>query len=113
MRDATAADVADAARAGDAVAAAVWRETCEALACGVISIANLFEPEVVVIGGGVSAQGDFLLCPVREIVDEQVIALPRRTVTVAQAALGDRVGVAGAAAVAYERIAPGVGVGRE
>ena len=45
------------ARAGDAGASAVWDETCEALACGITSIVNLFEPELVVIGGGVSRDG--------------------------------------------------------
>jgi glucokinase len=111
FRGATAADVADAARLGDPVAATVWRETCEALACGVTSIANLFEPEVVVIGGGVSRQGDHLLAPVREVVEAQVIGPPGRIVRVVEAALGDQVGVAGAAAVAFERLAGGVTVG--
>jgi glucokinase len=111
LHGATAADVADAARVGDPAAAKVWRETCEALACGVTSIANLFEPEVVVIGGGVSRQGDHLLAPVREVVEAQVIGPPGRVVRVLEAALGDHVGVAGAAAVAYERLALGVTVG--
>jgi glucokinase len=106
---ASAADVADAARVGDPAAAKVWRETCEALACGVTSIANLFEPEVVVIGGGVSRQDEFLLAPVREIVESQVIGAPGHTVRVVQAALGDHVGVAGAAAVAFERLEVTVG----
>jgi glucokinase len=107
---ATAADVADAARLGDPAATLVWRETCEALACGITSIVNLFEPEVVVVGGGVSRQGEHLLAPVREVVEAQVIGPPGYSVGVVKAALGDTVGVAGAAAVAYERLAPGVTV---
>jgi glucokinase len=105
-----AEDVAAAARAGDETAARVWAETCEALACGITSIANLFEPEVVVIGGGVSRQGEGLLGPVRELVHAQVIGPPDRTIGIVQAELGDTVGVVGAAAVAYERLSPGVGV---
>jgi glucokinase len=101
MRDATAADVATAARAGDPVATRVWDETCEALACGITSIANLFEPEVVVLGGGVLRTGEQLLAPVRKLVAEQFVG-PRFDVV--QAALGDAVGVVGAAAVAYERL---------
>jgi glucokinase len=110
LRGATAADVADAARVGDPAAAKVWRETCDALACGIVSIANLFEPELVVVGGGVSRQGDHLLAPVRTAVFAQVIGPPGYVVRVEQAALGDTVGVAGAAAVAYERLAPEVTV---
>jgi glucokinase len=101
MDGASAADVAEAARAGDTVAATLWDETCEALACGITSIANLFEPELVVLGGGVVRTGEQLLGPVRELVAEHVIGPPLRIVA---AASGDAVGVVGAAAVAYERV---------
>jgi glucokinase len=97
----TAADVAQGARAGDAVASGVWDETCEALACGLTSIANLFEPEVIVLGGGVVRTGEQLLAPVRASVAEQMIGPP---VSIVAAASGDAVGVVGAAAIAYERV---------
>ena len=102
LKDAGAADVAAAARDGDPVATRVWNETCEALASGITSIANLFEPEVVVLGGGVLRTGDQLLAPVRALVEEQVFG-PRPKIV--RTALGDAVGVVGAAAVAYERLA--------
>jgi glucokinase len=101
MHGASAADVAQAALAGNAVAAKVWDETCEALACGIVSIANLFEPELVVLGGGVMRTGEQLLAPVRDLVAEQVIGGPVRVVA---AENGDAVGVVGAAAVAFERL---------
>ena len=101
MDGASAADVAQAAQAGNTVAAKIWDETCEALACGIVSIANLFEPEVVVLGGGVMRTGEQLLAPVREIVARQVIGEPVRVVA---AEKGDAVGVVGAAAVAFERL---------
>jgi glucokinase len=102
MYGATAADVAQAALAGGTVAAKVWDETCEALASGITSIVNLFEPEVVVLGGGVVRTGEQLLAPVRTLVDQQVMGPP---VAIAAAANGDAVGVVGAAAVAFERVA--------
>jgi glucokinase len=98
----SAADVSAAAAAGDVVALRVWDETCDALACGITSIANLFEPEVVVLGGGVVRTGEQLLAPVRRLVREQAICAQ---VQIVAAALGDAVGVAGAAAIAYERLA--------
>jgi glucokinase len=110
MDVATATDVAAAARDGDAVATRVWEETCEALACGVTSLVNLFEPELVVIGGGVSRAGEQLVGPVRELVHEQAVD-SRRKVGVVQSALGDTVGVVGAAAVAYERLGAGAASG--
>lgn len=108
MAGATAEDVAASARAGDPVASRVWAETCEALACGVTSLANLFEPELVVIGGGVSRAGEQLLGPVRDAVEAQAMGSPRGGTRVVLAALGDAVGVVGAAAAAYECAAVGV-----
>lgn len=101
---ATAEDVAAAARAGDPGAAAVWDETVEALACGLTSIVNLFEPELVVLGGGVTRSGDQLLAPVRELVHANAMGPAARAADVVLAALGDRVGVVGAAAIAFDRV---------
>lgn len=107
LTELTAADVAAAARAGDAVAQVVWDETTSMLACGVVSIVNVFEPEVVVLGGGVSQEGEQLLAPVRESVRATAISPAGRAARIVQSPLGERVGVVGAAAVAYERAAAG------
>lgn len=100
---ATAKDVAQAAHAGDAGAVTLWRETVAALACGVTSIVNVFEPELVVVGGGVSRVGDQLIVPLREQVQAQAMSPAGREVRVVEAALGDQVGVVGAAAVVLGR----------
>lgn len=100
LSGATAADVAAGARAGEPRAVAVWDDTVEALACGLTSIVNLFEPELVVIGGGVSRTGEQLLGPVRERVRSQAMTPEGTIVKIVPAALGDRVGVVGAAAIA-------------
>jgi glucokinase len=105
LTGATAAHVAAAARAGDPRAVAVWDETVEALACGLTSIVNLFDPEMVVVGGGVSGTGEQLLAPVRERVHAQAMSPAGEVVKIVTAALGDRVGVVGAAAIAIERTA--------
>jgi glucokinase len=98
----TAADVVAAAVDGDAYAQSVWQETIEALACGLTSIVNLFEPELVVLGGGVTRAGDLLIEPVREIVRAEAMAPAGRMVDIVPAALGDRVGVIGAAAIVFD-----------
>ena len=98
----TAEEVAAAAQAGDPGAARVWEETVEALACGLTSIVNLFEPELVVIGGGVSRSGELLLGPVRERVRAEAMTPAGKAVRIVAAALGDRVGVVGAAAIVLE-----------
>jgi glucokinase len=104
---ATAEDVAAAARDGDAGAKALWDETVEALACGVTSIVNLFEPELVVIGGGVSRSGEQLIGPVREIVRASTMKPAGEKADIVVSAFGDHVGVVGAAAIVYDRAALG------
>jgi glucokinase len=86
----------------------VWDETVAALACGLTSIVNLFEPELVVVGGGVSRTGEQLLGPVRERVRADTVRPAGHEVAIVRSELGDRVGVVGAAAIAFDRIASGL-----
>ncbi len=111
LEEPTAADVAAAARAGDALARAVWDETVAALACGLTSIVNVFEPETVVLGGGVSRAGEQLLAPVREWVREHAMEPAGRSVEIVASALGEQVGVVGAAAIVYEEASSDDGAG--
>ncbi|GAB1516519.1 ROK family protein [Actinophytocola sp. KF-1] len=99
----TAAEVAAHAAAGDPLAARVWRETVDALGSGLTSIVNMLEPELVVLGGGVTRSGDALIDPARDAVRAAAMTPGGRSVRVERAALGDRVGVVGAAAVAMRR----------
>ncbi|HZT15461.1 MAG TPA: ROK family protein [Gaiellaceae bacterium] len=99
----TAEEVAAAARAGEPTATRVWDETVEALACGLTSIVNLFEPELVVVGGGVSRSGEQLLAPVRDLVRSSAMQPAAEGVEIVASPLGDRVGVVGAAAIVYDR----------
>jgi glucokinase len=101
----TAADVAAHAAAGDSYAGQVWRQTTDALGAGLTSIVNMLEPELVVLGGGVTRAGEALLSPAREAVRAAAMTPGGRSVRVERAALGDRVGVVGAAAVALRTLA--------
>jgi glucokinase len=69
---------------------------------------NLFEPEVVVIGGGVSRTGEQLLGPVRQKVLEGAMSPAGAAASVVVSALGDKVGVIGAASVVFERASSGL-----
>jgi glucokinase len=104
----TAADVAAAARDGDRLAVQLWDETVLALACGLTSIVNLFEPEVVVLGGGVTRAGEQLLGPVRREVEAHAVRPAGSPLAIRQSALGDQVGIVGAATIVYDRIASGL-----
>lgn len=100
----TAADVAAAVRQSDPVAEAVWRETTEVLGSGLVSLVNLFEPALVVLGGGVMRSADLLLPPVRESVARLAMGPAAAAVRIVPAAGGQRAGLLGAAAVAFERL---------
>jgi glucokinase len=108
LAEPTAADVAAAARNGDTLAQAVWDETVFALACGLTSIVNLFEPELVVVGGGVSRSGEQLLGPVRDLVLAGTVRPTGGGARIVASALGDQVGIVGAAAIVYDRVASGL-----
>ena len=56
----------DAAHAGDAAAIGVLELIGARLGVGLAGLANIFEPEVIVIGGGAMAAGDLLLEPARQ-----------------------------------------------
>src|SRR5207237_1321236 len=55
-------------REGDPSARTAWDEITQAVAIGVVNLAHLFSPEVVVIGGGVSHAGQVLLDPIRALL---------------------------------------------
>ncbi|GAA1534462.1 ROK family protein [Kribbella lupini] len=100
----TARDVAEHARAGDELAVAVWDETTAMLGRMVAVIINVCEPDLVVLGGGVTRAGDQLLVPVREAALRQAMPPAAKACDVVLSRHGDRSGVLGAAAIAFHRI---------
>ncbi len=100
----TAELVAEAAAQGDTEAREILAEAMNYLGIGVANLVNLFNPQLVVIGGGLANIGETLFEPVRRAVDRCAFPKPAQTVQVVQAELGDYVGVLGAAAVALTRI---------
>ena len=88
----------EAARAGDAAAKAVLDKYLSYLACGISNLINIFQPEVVVIGGGISGEGEKLIEPLtpivlRECYGNGIVKMPvLRTAT-----LGNDAGIIGAA----------------
>ncbi len=88
----------DAKQAGDATGTAVVDEWISYLACGIINAINIFQPDVLCIGGGVSNQGENLLAPLRTIVEKERYTKhnPKQTV-ICKASLGNDAGIIGAA----------------
>lgn len=99
----TGAHVVAAALAGDAVARQVLASAMHALGLAVVTLVNLFNPELVIIGGGVSNAGDLLFDPIRAAVHAHAMPTPAERVRIIPTALGDDVGLYGAVALAQRR----------
>lgn len=69
------------------------------LACGVANIANVFRPQVIMIGGGVAAQGSNLTRPLQSLVNGEIFAADYAPVEIKCATLGNRAGSFGAASL--------------
>ncbi len=96
-RFATTRDLLAAVAAGDGHAGRVWQESIRALACAVASLINVFDPEVVILGGGVTEAGDVLWTPLARELEAVEWRPGGQQVPIVPAALGGWAGAYGAA----------------
>jgi len=93
--------VAAAAGAGDLAARGILERAGRALGAVAGSFVNLFNPDLIVIGGGVATLGEALLGPARRALAEHSFPAPRATARLVPSALGDDTALLGAAALAF------------
>lgn len=99
-----AIDVLVAEAAGDPVAEKIVAEAIGAFAVAAVGFVNAFAPELIVVGGGVTAGlGDRLLAAARKRIASFALAPPSRTVAVVPAGLGEDVGLIGCLPLVAER----------
>jgi len=105
----TAHTVQSAAEKGDPLANQLILRTAHYFGVGVANLINIFNPEMIVIGGGLSNMGERLFKPAHKEVEERAFNRAYRTVRFVRAALGRNSGVLGAAAFALDEMkrAPG------
>ena len=99
----TAEKVSKAAEGGDSLALEVILKTANYLGIGMVNLVNIFNPEMIIIGGGMSKMGDLLLNPARQVVKEKAFPISAQAVHIVPAQLGDNSGVLGAAAFAFQQ----------
>lgn len=98
----TAEMVGKAAQEGDQVALQAVERAAHYLGIGVLNLIHIFDPDIVILGGGVSKLGSLLFEPVRAWVCEHAMTPVQRQTPIVPAALGDEVGLLGAVAWAME-----------
>jgi glucokinase len=99
---ATAAEVAARAAADEPVAVGVWTEAVDALADGLHTCITLYDPEVVVVGGGLAEAGDALLTPLDAALTTKLTFQHKPAMV--RAALGDEAGCLGAGLLALSLV---------
>jgi len=99
--DITPAMIAEAAQAGDPPAREVMDETGMWVGIGVTNLIQLYNPEVVIIGGGISQAGDLLFGPIQRTVAWRARMVPAATAKIVPAALGDDAGIYGGAVLVF------------
>jgi len=97
--------VTELAHDGDEAAIDVIALIGSRLGVAIASFVNIFNPEVVVIGGGVIAAGELLLGPAREVVAARALPPSRDLVQIVAARYGVEAGMIGAAALAFDGLA--------
>lgn len=93
--------IVSAAKSGDELAIEVLADAGRWLGIALANMLHLFDPEIIVIGGGVSNAGDLIFEPMRAEIDQRTMAQFRDSYRIATAELGDDVCLYGAAAIGF------------
>ncbi len=100
----TAKMISEAFDLGDETARETLTETGEMLGFGLVNLINLFNPERIIIGGGMAAAGERLLAPARKVVQKHALEISRNACDLVTAQLGNAAGMLGAAYYAFTQI---------
>ena len=102
LQDITTEMVAEAAQEGDEAAKDLLYRVGFYLGVGVTNILHLYNPEIVVVGGGVSQIGDMIFEPLRKTVQERAMPAFWDNVPIVPTRLGDDIGLYGAVALVLQ-----------
>ena len=88
--------VANAAADGDGFALSVINTAARQIGLGIANLINLFDPEAIIIGGGVASSGPLLFDTVQQVVSERSLSRHSKTISITQSSFGSRASVMGA-----------------
>lgn len=96
--------VHQAAERGDEQAVRILRETGELIGSALAIMVNVINPEMILIGGGVSEAGDYLFVPIRETVERKAMATHTELLPIVPGQLGSACGIVGAATLVLQDV---------
>lgn len=102
--DATGRDLVRLASEGDGRAREALAGLGRILGAGIVSLVNVFNPEVIVIGGGFGKAGELVFSSAREVVAQEALSPARELVRIVPAELGAEAGLIGAGLIAFEAL---------
>jgi glucokinase len=105
VRKVTARTVRQAAEAGDGLAVGLVAETAHVIGTGLANLINIFNPDVIALGGGLTRMGGMLLDPAREVARQRAFDPAFESVRIETAVLGRDSGVLGAVVYALGQAA--------
>jgi glucokinase len=103
VEDITSEQVAAAAAAGDSLAMDVLSRAAHYLGVGLVNIVNAFNPEMIILGGGMAELDSLYVEPAKKLVMERAFSISTQKLSIVTAQLGNEAGVYGAAAYAIEQ----------
>jgi glucokinase len=103
----TSEEIYQAARDGDALAGEVMKDMGRLLGIGIANLINIFNPEMIVIGGGVKDAWPLFIEAVREEIKKRAFEYPAARTQIVPSVLGDDAGMIGAAALAFQKLNAG------
>lgn len=104
VEEITAKIVAEAAEKGDKLALEIWEEIGEYLGIAIANLINMYNPEIIIIGGGVAQAGKLLFEPIKRTVKKRALPGPFKLAKIVSSQLGENVSTIGAASLALEKI---------
>ncbi len=103
LENITSEQVAAAATAGDSLALDILTRAAHYLGVGLVGIVNAFNPEMIILGGGMAELGSLYIEPAKKLVMDRAFSISTRKLSFATASLGNEAGVYGVAAYAIEQ----------
>lgn len=105
FQDLTAERIYQAAQDGDPIAQRVMKDMGRMLGIGLASLINIFNPEMIVLAGGVKDAWELFIDAAREEILKRAFTGPARRARIVPSLLGDDAGMTGAAALAFQKLA--------